>query len=88
MVKNKFLILLISLILISNSVLALTQNEYDLAINTFTGNQLRIPLILGTYNTGIVITKDKPTDSFWYACFPIKNNPQYNYYCNPCRSCN
>jgi hypothetical protein len=85
---NKLFFVLIGLVLISNSVFALTREEYSLAVNTFTGNQLRVPLMLGTYNTGIVITKDKPTDSFWFACFPVFNNPQFNYSCLPCRSCN
>lgn len=85
---NKFFYILIGLILISSSVFSLTRDEYVLAVNTLVGNQLRVPLMLGTYNTGIVITKDKPTDSFWYACFPINNNPKFNYSCNVCRSCN
>lgn len=84
----KTITILLTLILLSSSVLALTQNQQTIINNSFNGNQLRLPLILGTYNTGIVITKDKPTDSFWYACFPLKNNPQYNYSCNICRSCN
>jgi len=84
----KGIIFLIGLVLILSSVFALTRDEYTLAVNTLVGNQLRVPLMLGSYNTGIVITKDKPTDSFWYACFPIINNSQYNYYCNVCRSCN
>ncbi len=84
----KTITILLTLILLSSSVIALTQNQQTIINNSFNGNQLRLPLILGTYNTGIVITKDKPTDSFWYACFPLKNNPQYNYSCNICRSCN
>jgi hypothetical protein len=83
----KTMILLLTLILLSSSVLALTQNQQTIINNSFNGNQLRLPLILGTYNTGIVITKDKPTDSFWYACFPV-TSPNYNYYCNICRACN
>ena len=84
----KTITILLTLILLSSSVIALTQNQQTIINNSFNGNQLRLPLILGTYNTGIVITKDKPTVSFWYACFPLKNNPQYNYSCNICRSCN
>ena len=84
----KTITILLTLILLSSSVIALTQNQQTIINNSFNGNQLRLPLILGTYNTGIVITKDKPTDSFWYACFPLKNNPNYNYSCNICRSCN
>lgn len=84
----KTITILLTLILLSSSVIALTQNQQTIINNSFNGNQLRLPLILGTYNTGIVITKDKPTDSFWYACFPLKNNLKYNYYCNVCRSCN
>ena len=84
----KTITILLTLILLSSSVIALTQNQQTIINNSFNGNQLRLPLILGTYNTGIVITKDKPTDSFWYVCFPIKNNPNYNYSCNICRSCN
>lgn len=85
---NKLFVILIALILVSSSVLALTRDEYTLAVNTLVGNQLRVPLILGTYNNGIVITKDKPTDLTWFACFPIKNNPKFNYNCLPCRGCN
>ena len=84
----KTIAILITLILISSSVIALTQNQQTIINNSFNGNQLRLPLILGTYNTGIVITKDKPTDSFWYACFPIQNNPKFNYKCNICEACN
>jgi len=85
---NKIMYILIGLILVSSSVLALNRDEHILAVNTLVGNQLRVPLILGTYNTGIVITKDKPTDLIWYACFPIKNNLKFNYSCNVCEACN
>jgi len=85
---NKIVYFLIALILILSVGFSMTQTEKVLAINTFTGNQLRVPLILGTYNTGIVITKDKPTDLIWYACFPIKNNLKFNYSCNVCEACN
>ena len=81
----KLLAIFLIILLLTTNVFAITQNEIN---NFFVGNQLRKPLLLGSYNTGIIVTKDNPINDYWYVCFPIKNNPNYNYSCNICRSCN
>lgn len=82
-----FLCLLIFLILVS-SVFAFTQTQKLEAINYMLGNANHLPIMLGSYNTNILFVKQKPTDSFWFACFPITNNPNYSHACNVCEACN
>ena len=55
-------------------------------LNTLLGNPLRIPLYLGEYNTGLIITKKNPIDSFWYICEPISSN-KYTHQCKICNGC-
>jgi len=88
---NKTFFLVLILIILCSSVFATStysfQEKRYLAVNHLFGNYYRVPLMLGSYNTGIVIMKDNPLDSFWYACFPI-NNQNYSHRCSVCGACN
>ena len=81
---NKVIILLICLMLLSTQVFALTAREK--AINTMLGNPLRKPILSGS---DVIITKNLPTDSFWFYCVPIKNfSSQFSHSCFVCKECN
>ena len=84
---KRFLFLLILFMLVS-SVFAFTQTQRLEAINYMVGNTYRVPLMLGSYNTNIILVKQNPMDSFWFACFPTKINSEYTHVCNVCEACN
>lgn len=76
----KLLFMSLVLLLFLGVVFSLTPQQS--AVNYLAGNPLKETVKLGTYDTNIILVKQKATDSFWYACFPLKGNVKYNFICS------